>query len=285
LKIKALHSFLKIIEEMNLKVRIAIISVAINALLVGVKFVLAGWSHSASILADAFHSLSDILVSLLVLSGLVLGALGQKRQTISWRKVEDVVAIVVGLFILLAAIQIFAGAITGPTRELARLPVALAGIFLCIVISGFIARLKIRVGQEQSSSSLVADGYHSRMDMYSSIGVMIGLVGSMIGLNLDVTAAGLIALLIAATGLEVIFGGIRALLRGTALEEYWLANLFGHDEMAQMGRIKGSTVDPDTGRARHFSSTIHRQSSCSGVVIIERTCIDTERLPISVLSL
>jgi membrane protease subunit HflK len=92
-------------------------------------------------------------------------------------------------------------------------------VFFCILVSGFIARLKIKVGQEEHSTSLLADGYHSRMDMYSSVGVMIGLVGTMVGLNLDVQAAALISLLIAATGLEVIYGGIRALLRGTSLEE------------------------------------------------------------------
>ena len=218
---------------MNLKVRIAIISVAINVLLVGVKLVLAQWSHSTSILADAVHSLSDILVSLLVLSGLILSSIGQKKHAARWRKVEDIVAIGVGLFILLAAIQIFAGAVTSPPKELTRLPLALVGVFLCILISGFIARLKIKVGEEQSSSSLVADGYHSRMDMYSSIGVMIGLVGSMIGLNLDTQAAGLIALLIAATGVEVVFGGLRALLQETALEEFWLATLFGQGSESQ----------------------------------------------------
>jgi membrane protease subunit HflK len=220
---------------MNLKVRIAIISVAINLILVGVKLLLAKWSYSTSILADAIHSLSDILVSLFVLSGLILSTLSQKKYAARWRKVEDVVAIGVGAFILLAAIQIFAGAMTGPPKELTRLPLALVGIFLCILISGFIARLKVKVGEEQSSSSLVADGYHSRMDMYSSMGVMIGLVGSMIGLNLDTQAAGLIALLIAATGLEVVFGGIRALLRGTALEELWLATLFSQRSESQKG--------------------------------------------------
>lgn len=226
---------------MNLKVRIAIISVVINVLLVGIKLLLARWTFSSSILADAMHSLSDILVSLLVLSGLVLSILAKKSQATRWRKVEDSVAIAVGLFIFLAAIQIFAGAVAGPPKELIRLPVALVGIFVCILVSGFVARLKIRVGEEQSSRSLVADGYHSRMDMYSSIGVMIGLVGAMIGLNLDTQAAGLIALLIAATGLEVIYGGVKALLRGTSLQEYWLANLFGHPlvgpkETSRLGR-------------------------------------------------
>jgi len=212
---------------MNFKVRIAILSVSVNVLLVVVKLLLARWSNSNSIFADAIHSLSDILVSLLVLSGLILSSLGQKNHAVRWRKIEDIVAIVVGIFILLAAVQIFSGSVGEPPRELVRLPLALAGIFLCILVSGFIARLKLRVGERHASMSLVADGYHSRMDMYSSIGVFIGLIGGMIGLNLDVQAAGLISLLIAITGLEVIVGGVRALFRGTAIEEYWLAILLG----------------------------------------------------------
>jgi len=210
---------------MNLKIRVAIISVIVNVILVVLKLLLARWSASKAILADAIHSLSDILVSILVLSGLVLAKQGIKRKAVLFRKIEDIIAIVVGVFILGAAVEIFTGTVRGQVAELSHLPVALIGVFLCILVSGLIARLKIRVGQRGHSNSLVADGYHSRMDMYSSIGVLIGLVGTMVGLNLDVQAAALIALLIAATGLEVIYGGIRALLRGTSLEEYWLAGL------------------------------------------------------------
>jgi membrane protease subunit HflK len=210
---------------MNLKIRVAIISVAVNVVLVILKLLLARWSASKAILADAIHSLSDIFVSILVLSGLVLARQSVKRTAVIFRKIEDVVAIVVGLFILGAAVEIFTGTVRGPVTELSRLPVVLIGVFFCILVSGFIARLKIKVGQQEHSNSLVADGYHSRMDMYSSIGVLIGLVGTMVGLNLDVQAAALISLLIAATGLEVIYGGVQALLRGSSLEEYWLAGL------------------------------------------------------------
>jgi membrane protease subunit HflK len=210
---------------MNLKIRVAIISVGVNVLLVVLKLLLARWSFSKAIHADAIHSLSDIFVSVLVLSSLVLAGRGIRQRKVLFQKIEDVVAIVVGVIILGAAIEIFAGAVKGAPSELMRLPVALGGVFLCILVSGFIARLKIKVGREEQSHSLVADGYHSRMDMYSSVGVFIGLLGSMIGLNLDVQAAALISLLIAATGLEVIYGGARALLRGSFLEEYWLAGL------------------------------------------------------------
>jgi len=210
---------------MNLKIRVAIISVIVNVMLVVLKLLLARWSASKAILADAIHSLSDILVSTLVLSGLLLAKRSVRRKAIVFRRIEDVIAIVVGLFILGAAVEIFTGTVRGPIPELSHLPVALIGVFLCILVSGFIARLKIKVGQQGHSNSLMADGYHSRMDMYSSIGVLIGLVGTMVGLNLDVQAAALISLLIAATGLEVIYGGVRALLRGTSLEEYWLIGL------------------------------------------------------------
>lgn len=218
---------------MNLKIRVAIISVAVNVALVILKLLLARWSASKAILADAIHSLSDILVSILVLSGLLLARQNIRRKTVVFRKIEDVVAIVVGLFILGAAVEIFTGTVRGTSAQLSNLPVALIGVFFCILVSGFIARLKITVGQQESSRSLVADGYHSRMDMYSSVGVLVGLVGTMVGLNLDVQAAALISLLIAATGLEVIYGGLRALLRGTSIEEYWLAGLLkGSPRMA-----------------------------------------------------
>ena len=210
---------------MNLKIRVAIISVIVNVILVVLKLLLARWSASKAIVADAIHSLSDILVSILVLSGLVLAKRSIKKKTIIFRKIEDIVAIVVGLFILGAAVEIYTGTVRGAVSELTHLPLALIGIFICILISGFIARLKIKIGQQEYSNSLVADGYHSRMDMYSSIGVLIGLVGTMVGLNLDVQAAALISLLIAVTGLEVTYGGVRALLRGTSLEQYWLAGL------------------------------------------------------------
>ncbi len=210
---------------MNLKIRVAIISVIANVILVVLKLLLARWSSSKAILADAIHSLSDIFVSILVLSGLVLAARGIRRKAVLFRKIEDVIAVVVGFFILGAAVEIFTGTVQGSSTTLMHLPVAMIGVFFCILVSGFIARLKIKVGQEKHSNSLIADGYHSRMDMYSSVGVLIGLVGAMVGLNLDVQAAALISLLIAVTGLEVIYGGVRALLRGTFLEEYWLASL------------------------------------------------------------
>jgi membrane protease subunit HflK len=210
---------------MNLKVRVAIISVAINVMLVVLKLMLARWTSSRAILADAIHSLSDIFVSILVLSSIILTNRETRRKAILFRKIEDVIAIVVGFFILGAAVEIFTGTVKGSPSELMHLPVALVGLFFCILASGFIAKLKIKVGREERSNSLLADGYHSRMDMYSSVGVFVGLVGSMVGLNLDVQAAALISLLIAATGLEVIYGGARALVRGTLLEEYWLASL------------------------------------------------------------
>jgi len=72
---------------MNLKVRIAIISVAINVLLVGLKLLVTRWPQSASVLTDAIYSLPDTLIFLLVLSGLVLGARGQGHAA-RWRYVE-----------------------------------------------------------------------------------------------------------------------------------------------------------------------------------------------------
>jgi hypothetical protein len=81
--------------------------------------------------------------------------------------------------------------------------VALAAL-LTIALSYFMARYKTYVGRATNSPSLVADGYHSLMDMYSSIVVAAGLFGYAIGFrSLDKVAAVVVVLFIAYAGYEI----------------------------------------------------------------------------------
>jgi membrane protease subunit HflK len=59
------------------------------------------------------------------------------------------------------------------------------------------------VGRETDSPALVADGYHSRMDMFTSIAVVLSLMGQWIGIKLDPMVAVLIAVIIAITGINL----------------------------------------------------------------------------------
>jgi membrane protease subunit HflK len=198
-------------SEIDRKSIAALISVGINVFLALLKALLAIFSGSLALLADAYHSGSDIFVSLLVFLGIKV----PKRDTIAPSRrasIENIISVVISLFILYAAYTVFKTAAVGQRIAIRILPVAIFGTFLSIIITYFLARYKIYVGKATNSPSLIADGYHSRADMYSSIAVLIGLVGYLIGLLIDALAAIVVALFIVFTGIEILQSGVRALV-------------------------------------------------------------------------
>ncbi len=211
---------------MDIRIKAAIISIVVNILLVIFKFFLARFSGAASLHADAWHSISDLTVSLFVLGGLKITTTTEKRNLVNWRGLEHVVALVVGAFILYTGWRIFADALRQPTEEIRNVGWVMVGALGCVLASYLIASMKIRIGRLRNSPSLVADGYHSKMDVYSTVAVIAGLFGVMIGINLDRVAAGIVSIFIGVTGVEIMVGSIRAIARGTAITHYFLSFLF-----------------------------------------------------------
>ena len=225
---------------MDVRVKTAAISIAINIVLVAFKFYLSGVSGSASLRADAWHSISDLCVSVFVLAGLRVSSGGGKKALVNWRGFEDVIALGVGGFILYTGVRIFGESVRQTPHELTNLGFAITGALVCVLISHLLATMKINIGKLHSSPSLVADGYHSRMDMYSTIAVTVGLFGGMIGVGLDRVAAALVAVIIVLTGLEIIVSSIRSIARGEAISDYFITLMF------ERGRRGG----PESGLAK-----------------------------------
>jgi membrane protease subunit HflK len=211
---------------MDVRVKTAAISIAINIVLVAFKFYLSSVSGSASLNADAWHSISDLCVSAFVLAGLRVSSAGGKKALVNWRGFEDVVALGVGGFILYTGIRIFGESVSQVPQQLTNVGFAITGALVCVLISYLLATMKISIGKLHNSPSLVADGYHSRMDMYSTIAVTLGLFGAMIGVGLDRVAAAFVAIIIVLTGLEIIVSSIRAIAGGENISDYFITLLF-----------------------------------------------------------
>lgn len=219
---------------MDVRVKTAAISIVINIALVVFKFYLSRVSGSASLNADAWHSISDLCVSAFVLAGLRVSAGGGKKALVNWRGFEDVIAIGVGGFILFTGVRIFTESVRQAPQEITNVGFAIAGALVCVLVSYLLATMKINIGRLHSSPSLVADGYHSRMDMYSTVAVTAGLFGAMIGVGLDRVAAAFVALIIVLTGLEIMVSSIRAIAGGESVSDYFVSLMF------ERGRRKGS---------------------------------------------
>lgn len=244
---------------MDLRVKAAAISILVNVLLVIFKFFLARFSASASLHADAWHSISDLAVSLFVLGGLKITTTSERKNLVNWRGLEHIVALIVGVFILYTGWRIFSEALKQPVRDLRNVGWVIVGALGCVLASYLIAAMKIRIGKIKNSPSLVADGYHSKMDMYSTLAVVVGLFGVMIGINLDRVAAALVSILIAVTGLEIMVGSVRAIARGTAVTDYFLSFVFEIGGKEHAGGRLAATVAAGfrwLGRGRRYAYII-----------------------------
>lgn len=194
------------------KERTIFITIIANLVLIVLRFFLANLSGSIALEANAWHSFSDIFVSGVVLIGLIIARLGAKALKKTFDKVENILAIFVAIFIFYMGVEILSDALSSESIELRYVPFTAAGAFIGVIINYFMARYKIYVGEQTKSQSLTADGYHSKMDMYCSIAVLVGIVGSLFGMkSLDKIAAIVAMVFLVVSGYEIFISNVRAL--------------------------------------------------------------------------
>jgi cation diffusion facilitator family transporter len=150
---------------------------------------------SVALLADTIHNFSDALTSIPLWIAFILARRqANKRYTYGYRRAEDLAGLFIVLMIALSAL--IAGA-----ESIQRLidPHPLTNPWL-VVAAGFfgflgneaVASYRIRVGKEIGSAALVADGYHARTDGFTSLAVVIGAFGVMLGFPLADPIVGLL---------------------------------------------------------------------------------------------
>jgi modulator of FtsH protease HflK len=198
---------------MNRVERTALVSAGINAALVVLKVFLATLSGSLALVADAWHSGSDVAASGLVWAGARLSRRGG-RSTLA--VAENVVGVVIAALILLAAVGIFRRVSALSASPINRIPIAIGGSLVAAVISYYAAQYKLHVGRQEHSLSLIADGYHSRMDTLTTGAVIVGLMGTAIGVPLDRIAAVVVALFVVESAVVILASAAKGLRQRAA---------------------------------------------------------------------
>jgi len=195
--------------------RTALISVVINIGLVFLKMLMAGLSGSIALIADAWHSASDVVASGLVWTG---ARISRREGRLNLAVIENIVSLVISGLILWAAVGIFRKVSTVVGSPITNLPLAIGGSLVAALISYYASQYKMHVGRETGSMSLVADGYHSRMDTLTTGAVVVGLMGHAIGIELDRIAAVVVALFIVESAIVISAGAILGLRQGTTAQ-------------------------------------------------------------------
>ena len=141
-------------------------------------------TSSVALLADTIHNFGDAATAIpLWIAFSMAQRKASKRFTYGYGRVEDVAGIVIVFVMLFSGVIAARAAITGLFQpQEVQYPVAVAIASLVGFFGNeFVARFRIRAGNEIGSAALVTDGYHARADGLTSLGVMLGVIGIWIG--------------------------------------------------------------------------------------------------------
>lgn len=189
------------------------LSVLTNLLLVGIKTTVAVISGSLAVTADAIHSLSDVVSSVIILVGIKISERPAQGFPYGLYKIENLVAMVTSVLIFFAGYEIIKVVFITPERPLpSNIHLAIAGICSTILITWLFSRYELKKGKETGSPSLVADARHIWTDMLSSLVILIALLGSAVGFALDRYAAIIVVLFIARSATTIFMNSVRVLL-------------------------------------------------------------------------
>lgn len=159
----------------------------INVVLLVVKFAAGIFGHSAAMIADAVHSLTDFATDVVVLIFVHLGNKPADRDhDYGHGKYETLATAIIGTSLLAVGVLMFCSG-AGKTWRVIQgemLPspgkVALVAAVASIVLKEWAYRFTVKVGKRCQSEAVVANAWHHRSDALSSVGTMIGVGGAIL---------------------------------------------------------------------------------------------------------
>jgi cation diffusion facilitator family transporter len=166
-------------RDLTLRRRAISASVVVGVVLLGVKFLAAYWTGSAAIFSDALESIINVVASLFALYSIQLSAQPPDRtHPYGHGKIEPFSAGFEGALIILAALAIVWRAIPAffAPSPLVQLDLGIVLILATALINAALGLFLIRSGKRTRSLALTADGKHLLTDVYTSVGVVVGLV-------------------------------------------------------------------------------------------------------------
>jgi cation diffusion facilitator family transporter len=197
--------------------RITWVSVVVNLVLTAMQVVVGWLAHSQSLIADAMHTLSDIVADVFVLYANRKGAeaadadhpYGHGRYETAASLVLGVLLAITGVGILLAAAQRLLAIESAPPVGQAALWAAVA----TLIGKELLFRYMLRTAERVRSPMLVANAWHARADALSSLVVAVGIGSALLGFNFaDAVAAIIVGAMIVRVGLRFTWEALRELI-------------------------------------------------------------------------
>ncbi|MGL6195304.1 MAG: cation diffusion facilitator family transporter [Thermoguttaceae bacterium] len=153
-----------------------------NLVLVALKFLAGFFGHSQVLIADAIHSLSDLLTDAAVLFGTKYwGEPADEGHPHGHAKVESLVTLFIGAALFLVGIGLVWDAVISILKYISGdvpppptwLPLVAA--IISVIVKEYLYQITVKVGMRTRSSAVVANAWHHRSDALSSIPAVIAV--------------------------------------------------------------------------------------------------------------
>ncbi|MEA2054256.1 MAG: cation diffusion facilitator family transporter [Candidatus Thermoplasmatota archaeon] len=160
------------------------VSMAGNIGLFAIKFVLGTAIGSIALLADSFHTLSDIWTSFLLIIGFKFSKKGpDDRHPFGHGRIEFIAGLIIAISLVIMGTGFVYRSIEKiihPAPVRGNIFIVLLLIFFSLIKEG-IAQFSISLGKKIDSPTLLADAWHHRSDAITTVLVAIAILGSMYG--------------------------------------------------------------------------------------------------------
>lgn len=164
--------------------KILMVSMVLLLVTAGFQAVVVALSGSNGLLADTIHNFADATTSVPVWIAFQLSRRGvTKRFAYGFGRTEDLAGLIVVLIIFASAVLAGYESITRIIRPVdpGHLSAVAIGAVMGFVGNEVAAIFRIRMGKKVGSAALIADGRHAQVDGWSSLMVLIGVVGTWLG--------------------------------------------------------------------------------------------------------
>ena len=210
--------------------KVTLLGGAVNVVLLAFKFVAGIVGHSAAMVADAVHSLSDFVTDVVVLVFVHFsGKPTDKTHDYGHGKFETMAMTIIGLALLGVAIGIVYGGaakiVAWAQGEQLEAPgqLALWAALMSVVLKEATFRYSIVKARELHSQALEANAWHHRSDALSSVGTAIGIGGAILlgerWTVLDPVASVIVGLFIVKVSVGLLRDGVGDLMEQSLPDE------------------------------------------------------------------
>ncbi len=200
--------------------KVSFVTIVINIVLAIGKILAGVVGKSSAMIADGFHTLSDVATTVIVLVGIkIANKKADENHPYGHEKYESIFAKLLSLFLLFTGLAIGYESIKILHAKTFVTPgkIALYAAVASIVVKELMYRYTLVAAKKIKSTSMEADAWHHRSDALSSVGTFVGILGARLGFPaLDPIAGLIVAALIVKVGVDLYLRAVKELVDESA---------------------------------------------------------------------